>query len=329
MSKSFLIIQTAFTGDVILATALAEKLRESNPENSIDILVRKGNESLFTEHPFIKQILIWDKKNNKYRNLFALLSKIRANKYDVIINLQRFAATGLLSVFSGAKETRGFDKNPLSFLFTKRIKHSVEKGKHEVERNNLLIADITGNSKSLPRLYPTEKDFKTIESYKHNNFITISPASVWATKTLPYYKWIELINLSQKMNPNLQFFLLGSPDEFHIAENIRKSAGEKNITNLCGVLSLLQSAALMKSATMNYVNDSAPMHLASAMNAAVTAVYCSTIPGFGFGPLSEISRIIETKLSLPFRPCGLHGFKECPLVHFKCAHSIETNEIIT
>ena len=80
---------------------------------------------------------------------------------------------------------------------------------------------------------------------------------------------------------------------------------------------------------MNYVNDSAPMHLASAMNAAVTAVYCSTIPGFGFGPLSEISRIIETKLSLPCRPCGLHGFKECPLVHFKCAHSIETNEIIT
>lgn len=327
MRKSFLIIQTAFTGDAILATALVEKLREANPENTIDILVRKGNDSLFDNHPFIKQILIWDKKNKKYRNLLALLSKIRSNKYNVVINLQRFAATGLLTAFSGAKETRGFDKNPFSFLFTKRIKHSVGKGMHEVERNNLLISDLGIKGKILPRLYPSEQDFKTVESYKQKTFITISPASVWATKTLPYYKWIELINLYQKMNPEVQIFLLGSQGEHSIAENIRIKAGEKNITNLCGSLSLLQSAALMKSASMNYVNDSAPMHLASAMNAPVTVVYCSTIPGFGFGPLSEKSRVIETKLTLSCRPCGLHGYKECPLVHFKCAHSIETKEI--
>jgi ADP-heptose:LPS heptosyltransferase len=45
----------------------------------------------------------------------------------------------------------------------------------------------------------------------------------------------------------------------------------------------------MKDAAMNYVNDSAPMHFASAVNAPVTAVYCSTIPAFGFGPLSDRS----------------------------------------
>jgi heptosyltransferase-2 len=81
----------------------------------------------------------------------------------------------------------------------------------------------------------------------------------------------------------------------------------------------------MKNAQMNYVNDSAPMHLASAVNAPVTAIFCSTIPAFGFTPLSDHSRVIETSEVLPCRPCGLHGYAKCPKGHFKCAETIEIN----
>ena len=63
---------------------------------------------------------------------------------------------------------------------------------------------------------------------------------------------------------------------------------------------------------MNYVNDSAPMHMASAVNAPTTAIYCSTIPSFGFGPVATDSVIVETKKELECRPCGLHGRKKCP-----------------
>ena len=84
----------------------------------------------------------------------------------------------------------------------------------------------------------------------------------------------------------------------------------------------------MKDAEMNYVNDSAPLHLAGAMNASVTVIYCSTVPDFGFGPLSDNSRIVETKIKLNCRPCGLHGYRECPLTHFKCAHSIKIEEVV-
>ena len=59
-------------------------------------------------------------------------------------------------------------------------------------------------------------------------------------------------------------------------------------------------------------------HLASSVNAPVTAFFCSTIPDFGFGPLSEDSELRETKEKLSCRPCGLHGFKVCPEGHFKC-----------
>ena len=78
----------------------------------------------------------------------------------------------------------------------------------------------------------------------------------------------------------------------------------------------------MQHAEMNYVNDSAPLHLASAVNAPVTAFFCSTVPEFGFGPLSDKS-IIKQVGEMSCRPCGLHGYKSCPLGHFDCAYKIK------
>ena len=51
-----------------------------------------------------------------------MLTRIRKNRYDKVINVQRFFATGILTAFSRAKESIGFDKNPLSFLFYKKNK---------------------------------------------------------------------------------------------------------------------------------------------------------------------------------------------------------------
>jgi heptosyltransferase-2 len=70
------------------------------------------------------------------------------------------------------------------------------------------------------------------------------------------------------------------------------------------------------------------MHFASAMNAAVTAIYCSTIPAFGYGPLSDNRLVVETLESLPCKPCGLHGHAACPEGHFKCAYTIQNGQIL-
>ena len=69
--QKFLIIQTAFTGDVVLATALIEKLHRFFPAAQIDFLVRKGNEGLLTDHPFLNEVLIWNKKENKLKIFFC------------------------------------------------------------------------------------------------------------------------------------------------------------------------------------------------------------------------------------------------------------------
>ncbi len=323
--QRFLIIQTAFIGDVVLATGMVEKLHHAYPEAQIDFLLRKGNEGLLANNPFLNGILIWDKKQKKWSNLFKLLKQIRSNKYDKAINLQRFGSTGLLTAFSNAKEKIGFDKNPFSFLFSKKIKHTMNDGKHEVERNHELIKDFTDNAFAKPKLYPSENDFRSIQAYTTQPYICIAPSSVWFTKQYPVEKWIGLINA---IPASYKIFLLGGKEDKDLCETIRSSSTNENTEVLAGNLSFLQSAALMQNAVMNYVNDSSPLHFASAMNASVTAIFCSTIPGFGFGPLSDNSFIVETKEPLSCKPCTLHGRKACPLGHFKCALTIETEQLL-
>jgi len=325
--QKFLIIQTAFIGDVVLATPIIEKLRIFFPDAQIDFLLRKGNEGLLKGHPQIHELLVWDKKKNKRKNLFRMLMHIRKNRYDKIINVQRFFATGLLTAFSGAKQTIGFDKNPLSFLFTKKVKHMVggEQAMHETARNLQLVRDFTDDSNFRPKLYPSPADYSFVDTWARRKFITISPASVWFTKQFPGSKWISFID---HIPSGYEIYLLGGPGDRALCKNILESCTRGKLHVLAGDLSYLQSAALMSRAVMNYVNDSAPLHFASAMNAPVTAVYCSTIPEFGFGPVSDVQNIVEVEEKLSCRPCGLHGYSSCPLGHFRCAMDIREVQLL-
>lgn len=328
MSKAIdkiLIIQTAFIGDVILATVVIEALYSEYPNAQIDMLIRKGNEGLLHNHPKLSKVWIWDKKNSKLNNQIKLIKQFRNEKYDLIINLQRFLSSGIFTVFSGAKTTIGFNKNPLSFLFTHRLPHKIAKGVHEVDRNLSLLTPIIGSKEAKMRLYPNDIDNEKVAEYKFKPYIVIAPTSVWYTKQFPKNKWVEFIDIIEK---NLNIYLIGGPDDYSKIEEIISESRNRNCINLSGKLSFLESTALMKDAKMNYVNDSAPMHMASAINAPTTAIYCSTIPDFGFGPKADNSYIIEVQEKLECRSCGLHGRQECKESHFDCANKIKVKQLI-
>lgn len=329
MIGKILLIQTASLGDVVLATALAEKLHQHYPEAKIDLLIKKGYEGLFEQHPFLNNVWIWDKSQKKYPHLYQLISLLRKEKFELVVNVQRFLSSGLITNFIGARKRVGFSKNPLSFLYSKSFKHQIGEGKeatHETVRNQQLIASLTDEKPEKPRLYPTKTDFAKVSEYKTKKYICIAPASLWFTKQFTEEKWVEFM---QQLGTDLHVYLLGSKNDTTLCDQIIKKSEHQNSINLSGKLSLLESAALMRDAQMNYVNDSAPMHLCSAVNARVTVIYCSTVPEFGFGPLSDDSVIIETTEKLDCRPCGLHGYQSCPEKHFRCANSISTQKLLT
>lgn len=328
MFKRILVIQTASLGDVILATALLEKLHHHYPDSKLDFLIKKGYEGLFVGHPYLGRLWIWDKQEKKYEKLRQLIHEIRASRFDLVINLQRFAATGLITSLSKAPMRIGFSKNPFSLFYTKSVKHLIGRpGKevHETRRNQNLIVSITDDQPARPALYPSKADYAKVSVYKTKAFICIAPASLWFTKQFPAEKWVQFL---QQLDPELYVYLLGSAADKDLCNRIISASGHANSINLAGKLSLLESAALMRHAKMNFVNDSAPMHLCSAMDAPVTAIYCSTVPDFGFGPLSSKSIIVQTSEKLTCRPCGLHGWQSCPKKHFRCATTISVNLLL-
>ena len=323
--KKFLVIQTASIGDVILATAVAEKLYAFYPDSQIDMVIKKGYESLFVGHPFIKKVYTWDKQHHKYRGLLSILKAVRRQRYDLIVNVQRYAATGFLTVFGKAKETSGFDKNPFHRFFTHKVKHQIGvKGVHEVDRNQKLIAHITDEKPARPGLYPTEDVLDKVEKYKTERYICVAPCSLWYTKQYPEERWEQFLRL---VPDDLKVYLLGGKDDGDLCDRIIANVPDKHVESLAGKLNLLESAALMRDAAMNYVNDSSPMHLASSQNAPITAIFCSTVTDFGFGPLSDDSVVVEENRNLACRPCGLHGYKQCPKGHFNCANFINIKEL--
>jgi heptosyltransferase-2 len=326
----FLIIQTAFIGDVVLATALIEKLHLYYPQAQIDFLLRKGNEGLLPQHPVINKLWIWDKKKNKQANLLRIACGVRKARYTHVINVHRFGTSGLITFLSGARYKAGFDNNPFSFCYTNKVKHIIsppyaENPIHEVQRNQMLVADITDKQAAFPQLYPLPADFEKVKAFQSRSYICIAPSSVWFTKQFPKEKWEALINALPK---DYKIYLLGGAADMPMAEEIMSCIQHTDVQSLCGQLNFLQSAALMQGAAMCYVNDSGPLHFASAVNAPVTAIYCSTVPAFGFGPLRENGRVVEIAERLYCRPCGLHGHKACPEGHFRCALEITNEQLL-
>ena len=316
--NKILIIQTAFLGDVILATSVVSELKNKFPNANIDFLLKKGNESLLANNPKLNSVFTFDKSTGKWKSIIRLIRQFRKEKYDLVINLHRFASSGIIAGLSGGKKRYGFKKNPFSFLYTKKFDHTIGNGTHEVERNLSLLQEFNVSKKNCPELFPSDADKQHVQKYKTNEYYCIAPTSVWFTKQMPTHKWIELIS---SLPDSSSIYFLGAQSDSTYCQKLLKESNAKNVVSLCGELSLLQSAALMKDATRNYVNDSGPLHLASSVNAKVTAFFCSTVPDFGFGPLSDDSETKEVA-NLDCRPCGLHGHQSCPKGHFKCGEII-------
>lgn len=333
--KKLLIIQTAFIGDVILATSQIEMAKDMYPDAEIHFLLRQGNESLLKDNPHVTKVWIWNKKKQKALNLVRLILDIRREKFDKIYNIQRFFSSGLLLSLSKAKVKIGFHNNPLSLFFTKKITHKIpyfykETYLHEVQRNALLLFEKNDEERAISELYRPKLYFNGDEIEKISkltelakDYLVLAPSSVWFTKQWAKEKWIELAKV---LSPQYTLFFIGAPSDIPFIQDIMKDL--PNCVNLCGKLSLKESALLMKEAKRVFVNDSAPLHLASSVNAKTTAIFNSTVPEFGYGPLSENNKLIQLAPRLNCMPCGLHGRKACPLGHFQCAMGITINEVI-
>ncbi|MGB8658644.1 MAG: lipopolysaccharide heptosyltransferase II [Candidatus Zixiibacteriota bacterium] len=328
--KRILIIQTAFLGDVILSTPLIKALRGLFPHSFISFLLIPETKKLLENNPHLNEILVYDKRNNRgIRGFLHIKSKIKERKFDLAVIPHRSLRSALLAYLSGIPERVGFDQSAGSFLLTQKVAY--RQNTHEVDRNLSLLSSFNLELKDKsPQLFPTEEDFSYARKLlqdsgiqEQDRIVGIAPGSVWATKRWLPERFAEVSDFLLKQS-GAKVIFLGSEDDRKLCLRIAGMMKGKPLV-LAGRTDVMQSAAVISFCKVILSNDSAPVHIASAMKRPVVAIFGSTIPEFGFAPYGVHHTITQRKLYC--RPCGIHGRRKCPEKHFRCMREILAAEV--
>jgi heptosyltransferase II len=330
--EKILVIQTAFLGDAILTLPMIQKIDEMFPGSDIDVLAIPSTKEIFSASPYLNEILVLDKKG-KDKSVFALFryaGEILERKYTRIFSPHRSLRTSLLVMQSGVKETTGFDNTAFKHVYKNLV---VYKGyHHEVQRNLDLIGyKYHGDGwRIFPEVKIPVSSKEKVEIFLkksgiNGTFYTVAPGTVWETKRYPEEYFIEVINFLR--STGFPVILTGGKKEKELCEKMA-SRFTDNVISSAGKLSITETIYLLGKSMLLVSNDSAPVHMGMCVDIPVLGLYCSTVPDFGFYPYNYKSSYLSyTELSC--KPCGIHGYKECPLKHFDCGNKLYPAEVIS
>ena len=316
-----LVIQTAFLGDVVLTTGLLAYLAER--AGPVDVVTTPAAAPLLETHPAVRRTVGYDKRgaDRGIGGLVRLAGRLRREAYARAYLPHRSIRSATLARLAGVPERIGFTGSPGSWTYTRRIPRP--EGGHEAERI-LALAEPEPGSVATVSLGLTEEDRRRAAEWLvakglGPGFVAMAPGSIWGTKRWPGYA-----GLAAALDRPV--VIVGGPEDRVLAESVAAAApGRAHVA--AGELPLRVTAALLEKARVLVTNDSAPLHLASAVGTRVVAVFGPTVPAFGFGPRGSTDRIVEHG-TLPCRPCSSHGPPVCPLGHHRCMREISVERVL-
>lgn len=315
-----LVIQTAFLGDVVLTTPLLAELAYTF--GPVDVVVTPGAAELLEGHPAVREVIRYD-KGGRDRGLAGLRrvgAELRARGYARAYLPHRSWRSAALALLARVPARAGFADSAAAIAYTTRVPRAP--GGHEVDRLLALAGRRTGAPPPV-HLALTAEDLATADRWLAergipSGFTAIAPGSIWGTKRWPYYP-----ALAAALEGSV--VVLGSWDDAAPADEVVAAAPGRAWSS-AGRLSLRASAALIKRARVLVTNDSAPLHLATAVGTPAVAIFGPTVPEQGFGPRGSRSLAVGHP-GLACRPCSAHGPRVCPLGHHRCMRELTVETV--
>jgi heptosyltransferase II len=320
-----LIIQTAFAGDLVLTTPLVSAASACIPGSNIDVLCIPSTAGLLVNNPFIRDVISYDKRGGE--SLALMMRTLSRRFYDICLTPHRSMRSALLARSSRARVRVSFDRSAGGPLHTHRVAYDADA--HEVRRNLALLAplEVTPDPHTPPRVYPgareREEAAALVERLGGPPLLCIAPGSVWATK-----RWTEegFAQLADAMLGTHSVVLLGGEEDRLLCSRIVARVAHARCISTAGELSWLTSAAVLDMSDALVSNDSAPVHIASAVSTPVVEIFGATSPAFGFTPFGVQHRIVELE-GLDCKPCAIHGGRSCPRKHFSCMLDLDVSTV--
>lgn len=318
-------------GDVVLTTPIIKAIKEKYPEAIIDFIVYDVFSEGILNHPEIRNVVIFEKKNSKNKKYIdSMVERLSQEKYNFIIDLH----SKFLSIIIGKKLS---NKNTKYLRYKKRKwwKTLLVKAKLIPYNADCTIVESYFTALSKMGINFVEKYIKQglgdnlefyidkkveqeiVEKYnlKNRKYVVLAPGASKFTKKWPYYN-----ELAQKILKNSDFdiFVVGGKEDFEKVEEDK----EKRIINLCGKISFKESGVILKFSKLSVTNDSGPFHISRAVKAK-TYVF--------FGPTDPKLFAFEDKTYLFYnekcRPYSLYGEDKFPKKYADCMTEISVERV--
>jgi heptosyltransferase-3 len=284
--KKILLVKPDGIGDFILFTPFLRTIREAQPDALIVLVCAIRHQELLVNCPYIDDYFCLFNGLNISENDInncaeQLLSRYGAN-FDLSINVRWDADYYGASLFTykiNAKIRLSYSEKSNS-LKTQINKGFDEFSTHVID-DNIIEHEVLKNLNMLQylgiecfntelELWPGINDFQYIEKLisPTQQYIVCGVGTTVLNQKLTSRSWINLIN-AIKASFKYEIVLLGGVEDKSVAVEIKKST---SITDLVGVLTLNQSAAVISKSFVCICFDSSIKHIAAAVKSSIIEI---------------------------------------------------------
>jgi len=324
-----LVTRLQYLGDTILTLPLIDAIRERYPSASVDYLCRRPSSDLLKRDPRFDRVFELRPEGGFAASL-QLVRRLRARKYDAVIDLYANPRSAWLSRLTGARVRIGSDRRGRRWLYTHPVSVPPEvrsaMAHHLAHAGGLDVPAI--GRRPVIALEPEEielarglLDALGVETRRPDRpRIGVHPGGKWEVKRWPVGAFAELVRLLSEQWDGVVVAMTG-PGEERFTEKLRELAGdaavyvpEIPVRAVAAVVSLLDGMV---------VSDGGIMHLSVAVGTPTIGIFGSAEPDIWF-PYESFGPYAPMVVPMECRPCHQHV---CPLGHTDCLNRISPDMV--
>ncbi len=307
-----LVIRFGGMGDILLATPTVRALAQAFPGIAIDFVVGAGMADALLGSPFVRQVIVFDKRgpDARPRRFLPFLGRIARTRYDLVVNLHPSAKSYFMAAATGARRHLTFTKQMGVRRDTGRVAHAIDDFLKELRPLRITeVADRRMGFAVPAAAQARVNDLLRSEGVRETDrLLVINPAASRPLNRWPAERFAQAAAHFAAL-PGVRVVLTGAPpafqtvmDELDDVELARFVAqGDPRILNLAGQLSVKEFGALLMRADCLLTCDTGPMHIGAALGTPLVVLSGAADPD-RTGPLTGNATVLIDR-TLSCVPC--------------------------
>ncbi len=327
--KNIIVRMPNWLGDMVMATPILADLRNHWPETKITACCQGALATVIQEDPHIDEIFSFERPRYWWNQaeVQKITTRLQEKQYDLGILLTNSFSSAYLFWRGKILNRIGYATNGRSLLLHSPIPFPKTRDtQHLVTTYKMLLDPLKiGCSHSAPMLYLSKEERKQAEQQlkiagieSSDYVIGINPGAAYGSAKCWLPERFEALTKKLLHFPTIKVIYFGDKKGTPLVENICRKFPNR-VLNMAGKTSLRELMALIAQCHLFLTNDSGPMHLASALQIPLIALFGSTSDQTT-GPYGG-GKILHKRVSCS--PCYR---RECP-IDFRCMKQITVEEV--